>query len=108
MNNPYIIAFELLELILFLLCLGHAVRTGRAVVWQLLAGIAYGILLELLSLRQAQSYDYEQFSLMVFDVPLAIGIAWGNQLYAMRLFTDTTDLPEWSKPVSDALLNCLY
>lgn len=104
MLNPIFISFEILELLLFILCLRHALRHKDNSFHQLMAGVAYGLLLELISIYIGQGYSYPKFTLMALNVPLVIGIAWGNQLYAMRLFSDTTDLPEWCRPISDALL----
>jgi uncharacterized membrane protein len=102
--DPYFLTFELVEVAIFVLCLRHARRAGSGAVWQLFAGIVYGILLELVTIRQAHAYYYGQFTLMVLDVPLAMGIAWGNQIYSVRLFSNATTLPEWARPVLDALL----
>jgi hypothetical protein len=104
MPNLYFISFEILELILFLFCLRHAWRTGSAAIGQLLAGIIFGILLELTSMAVTQYYHYGQFTVMVLAVPLAIGVAWGNQLYAVRLISNATNLPGWARPILDALL----
>jgi hypothetical protein len=42
--------------------------------------------------------------MMILEVPLAIGVAWGNIVYSVRMFTDCTTLPGWARPVLDALL----
>ena len=44
--NLYFLSFELLVLLLFLICLRHAWQGGSWVVWQLLAGVLFGLLLE--------------------------------------------------------------
>lgn len=104
MPNPYFFSFEIVVIASFLLCLRHAWRAGGAAVWSLVAGVLFGVLLELATIRQLHAYRYGQFLLMVFDVPLAIGLAWGNMIYAVRTFTDASSLPEWARPVLDALL----
>jgi len=104
MPDPYFLTFEIIILLSFLLCLRHAWQAGGPAVWQLLAGVIFGVLLELATIRQLHAYRYGRFVLMVFDVPLAIGLAWGNMIYAVRTFTDATSLPEWARPVLDALL----
>lgn len=104
MPNPFFVGFELLEIFLFLLCLRHARRAGSAAIWRLLAGIIYGILLELATIRQLHIYQYGQFTLMVLDVPLAVAVMWGTLLYGVRLLSDATTLPEWARPMLDALL----
>jgi len=102
--NPYFLACELVTLVAFGLCLRHAARRGGPAVFQLFAGILFGVLLELATIRQLNAYQYGRFTLMVLDVPLAIGVAWGNIVYGVRAFTDGTSLPGWARPVLDALL----
>ena len=102
--NLYFVSFEITIIASFLLCLRHAWRAGGPAVWQLIAGVLFGVLLELATIRQLHAYRYGQFILMIFDVPLAIGLAWGNMIYAVRTFTDATSLPEWARPILDALL----
>ncbi|MBI4672723.1 MAG: carotenoid biosynthesis protein [Chloroflexi bacterium] len=104
MADPYFFVFELLMLFTFALCLRHAVRAGIAAALQLGAGILFGVLLELATIRQLNAYHYGQFTLMVLDVPLVIGVAWGCMIYSVRGFTNATSLPEWARPVLDALL----
>lgn len=89
---------------MFALCLRHAIQERGGSVWKLAAGIIFGLALELFSIWQYQGYSYGEFTLMILNVPLVIGVAWGNQLYAIRLYSDTTDLPARAKPVLDALL----
>ena len=104
MVNPYFISFELTMLVILALCFRHARRAGVPAIWQLFAGIAYGILLELVSIRQLHAYTYGQFTLMVLEVPVVIGLGWGIFIYGARLFSDATSLPEWARPILDALL----
>lgn len=104
MPDPYFLVFELVVLLTFVLCLRHAVRAGIAAVLQLGAGILFGVLLEIATIRQLDAYQYGQFTVMILDVPLAIGVAWGNMIYSVRWFTNATSLPEWARPVLDALL----
>jgi hypothetical protein len=102
--NPYFLTCELITLFAFLLCLRHAWRRGGPAVFQFFAGILFGILLELATIRQLHAYQYGQFTVMLLDVPLAIGLAWGNIVYSVRAFTDSTSLSPWARPVLDALL----
>ena len=96
MINPYFVVFELSILIVFILCFIHALRAGIAAVLQLLAGIGFGLLLELATIRQLDAYRYGHFTVMVLDVPLAIGVAWGCMIYSVRGFTNSLSLPEWA------------
>lgn len=103
-NSAYFVGFELLEAVIFLLCLLHAIQAGPLGVARLLPGIVFGLGLELITIYQTGVYHYGPFSVMVLEVPLAIGVAWANQLYGARLFSDATSLPQWARPILDALL----
>ncbi len=102
--NLYFFAFELLVLVLFLICLLNAWRRGSWVVWQLLAGVLFGLLLEWATIQQLDAYEYGNFLLMLGPVPLIIGVAWGTIIYSVRAFSDSTNLPECVRPVLDGLL----
>lgn len=104
MLNPYFLALEVLIAVLFGLALRHAWRRGPAVVWQLLAGVAFGLLLEWSTIQQLQAYEYGQFLLMLGEVPVMVGVAWGTIIYAVRLFSDSSTLPEGLRPILDGLL----
>src|SRR5947199_9956409 len=104
MPNLYFIVFELIVAALFVACLRHAARFGPARVWQLLAGVVFGLLLETATIQQLHAYRYGRFLLMVGDVPLMVGVGWGVIIYSARLFSDETNLPEWARPVLDGLL----
>lgn len=104
MPNPYFWTFELIVAGLFGLCARHAWLRGPAALWQLVAGALFGVLLELATLRQLNAYRYGLFTVMVLDVPLAIGVAWGAIIYSVRLLSDVTGLPGWARPLLDGLL----
>jgi hypothetical protein len=104
MPNSYFIIFELLIYLLFTICLTHARRQSWAAVWQLTAGVIFGLLLEWSTIQQFHFYTYGRFLIMLGDVPLPIGVAWGVIIYTARLFSDSTSLPEWARPVLDGLL----
>ncbi|MFZ2472543.1 MAG: carotenoid biosynthesis protein [Methanothrix sp.] len=102
--NLYFLAFELLVLVLFLISMLNAWQRGSWVVWQLLAGVLFGLLLEWATIQQLNAYEYGHFLLMLGPVPVIIGIAWGTIIYSVRAFSDSTNLPEWARPVLDGLL----
>ena len=104
MPNPYFLTLELLVLALFGLCVRHAWRGGPHVVWQLLAGVVFGVILEWTTLQQLHIYHYGRFLVMLGEEPLAVGVAWGCIIYSARLFSDASSLPEWARPVLDGLL----
>jgi hypothetical protein len=100
----YFITIELLIYFLFAVCLAHARRRGWTVVWQLFAGAAFGLLLEWSTIQRFHLYTYGRFLIMVGEVPLFIGVAWGVIIYSVCQFSDATSLPEWARPVLDGLL----
>lgn len=104
MPNLYFILFELMVYVLFAAALAHAWRKGPAVAWQLAAGVLFGVLLEWATIRQLHAYRYGRFLIMLGDVPLPIGVAWGTIVYSVRQFSDATSLPGWARPVLDGLL----
>ena len=89
MPNTYFIIFEIVIYIQFALCLRHALKHGTANLLKLFAGIAFGVLLELATIRQLNAYQYGQFMLMVLDVPLCIGVAWSCIIYAVMAVSYT-------------------
>jgi uncharacterized membrane protein len=102
--NPYFILFELDIYLQFALCLHHAWTHGIANLLRFLAGIIFGVLLELASIRQLHAYQYGQFLIMILDVPLCIGVAWSCILYSAMEFSEASSLPYWTRPLLDALL----
>lgn len=102
--NIYFTIFEILVFCLFGLCLRNAFREGWLSVLRLIAGIVYGILLELATIKQLDSYSYGHFLIMVDTVPVAVGVGWGIILYSAMLFSNNTKLPWFLRPILDALL----
>src|SRR6185369_5329383 len=104
MPNIYMLIFEIIIYILFALCFWHAWQSGFANILRLLAGAAFGVLLELATIRQLNTYHYGQFLLMVLDVPLCIGLAWSTIIYSAMEFSDSSNFPYWLRPILDGLL----
>ncbi len=104
MLNPYCVVFEIVLAVLLALCLRHAARLGPARVWQLVAGVLFGLVLEWATIQQLHAYRYGRFLIMLGDVPLMVGVGWGVIIYSARLFSDVSSLPEWARPLLDALL----
>ena len=104
MPNAYFIFFELTIYIQLAICLRHALKHGPAHLLKLSAGILFGVLLELATIRQLDAYHYGNFLVMVLDVPLCIGVAWSCIIYAAMEFSDGSSLPTWTRPVLDGLL----
>lgn len=104
MPHPFFAAFEIMLMGLFAVCLRHAARRGPATIWQLVAGVVFGLLLEWTTLQQLHAYRYGRFWLMLGQVPLMVGVAWGVIIYSARLFSDATRLPEWARPLLDGWL----
>ena len=104
MPTTYFILFELVIYIQFALCLHHAWKQGTAKVFRLFAGIIYGVVLELATIRQLDAYHYGQFLIMILDVPLCIGVAWSCIIYSSMEFSDASSVPYWARPILDGLL----
>jgi hypothetical protein len=104
MPNIYFVLFELIIYIQLALCLFHAWKQGTTYLLRLSAGILYGVLLELATIRQLHAYQYGEFLVMVLDVPLCVGIAWGCILYSVMEFSDASSVPYWARPILDGLL----
>ncbi len=103
--DPYFLLFELLMYGLLALSLYDARKQGWRVVWQVLAGVAFGVLLEWATIQQLHAYQYGQFLIMIAgEAPLAIGVGWSVIIYAARCYADATSLPRWAKPLLAALL----
>jgi len=104
--NPYFLTFELIMYGLLVWSLVDArKRIGWGGVWEVLAGVLFGVLLEWATIQQLHAYRYGQFAVMIAgEVPLAIGVGWGVIIYASRLYADGTTLPRWAKPFLAALL----
>jgi hypothetical protein len=100
MPNLYFILFEIIIYIQLGLCLGHALKHNvTANLLKLGFGILFGVALELATIRQLNAYEYGRFLLMVLDVPLCIGVAWGCIIYSVMEFSDASSLPYWFRPV---------
>ncbi len=104
MPNAYFTFFELIIYLQFALCLRHAWKQGTANLLRLLAGILFGVALELATIRQLHAYDYGQFLFMILDVPLCIGTAWSCIIYSSMEFSDASSVAYWARPVLDGLL----
>ena len=102
--NPYFTVFELLVLVLAIAGFWHAGQRGLPVVWQLLAGMLFGVLLEWATIQQLAAYEYGRFLIMIGEVPIVIGVSWGLIIYSVRLFSEATSLPGWARPLLVGLL----
>ena len=104
MPNIYFFLYEISLFLQFAICLPHAWKHGKANLLRLLTGILFGVLLELATIRQLNAYEYGQFIVMILDVPLGIGVAWGCILYSVMEFSDSSNLPYLLRPILDSLL----
>jgi hypothetical protein len=104
MPNAYFVIFELIIYLQLAICFQHAWRKGIANLLRLLAGILFGVALELATIRQLHAYNYGQFLFMILDVPLCIGIAWSCIIYSSMEFSDASSVAYWARPILDGLL----
>lgn len=76
---------------------------------QILAGSLFGVILEYMNVRVAETYTYStqffiQFGYAPDNIPIVIGLSWGLIIYACVQISDQVGLPEWSRPFLDGLL----
>src|SRR4030095_8918236 len=102
--NNYFILYEISLFLQLAICLPHAWKHGLPNLLRLFAGVLFGVSLELATIRQLHAYEYGQFFVMVLDVPLGIGVAWGCILYSVMEFSNASSLPYFLRPVLDGLL----
>jgi hypothetical protein len=76
----------------------------RARVVELIFGLIYGVLLEWMTLRQLQAYEYGQFLVMFDGAPLAIGLGWAVIIYSSMEFSSRLQMPALARPFLDGLL----
>ncbi|UCH26040.1 MAG: carotenoid biosynthesis protein [Trueperaceae bacterium] len=102
--------FEVMVLFLLVVCLYFGVRKKRlpatSVVLELTVFIIYGLSLESIAVA-AGFYEYAPFTVEVWLVPLVIGVGWGVIGFSAMWFSDSLNMPQWSKPFLDALLALL-
>ncbi len=97
--------FEVLMLILVILCFLHARNHGKARMSELFILIVYGVVLEELTILFFREYTYgRDFLLMVQDVPLAIGLGWAAIIYSAMETSDRLGIPASYRPMFDTLL----
>lgn len=102
MPEPIFLIFEITAYLLLVFCLRHALARGRAL--ELLAGVLYGLLLEIATITQLQGYHYGRFLIMFGEVPLCIGVGWGVILYSAMAISDSWNVLPVQRPFVDALL----
>lgn len=95
------IVSELLSYACLCACAWHASRQGsrrRARLIELMTGVAYGVLLEALTIAELHGYAYGRFLVMLGPVPLGVGVGWGIILYSGMEFAERLGLPRWAAP----------
>ena len=98
------LVFEVLVVGLTGLCLRHASRQGRRRVVEFVSGIAFGVVLEIVTIWQLNAYHYGRFLLMIGDVPLAVGMGWGAIIYSAMETARAWRVPTVAQPFVCALL----
>lgn len=101
--------FELMVFGLLGVCCWWCLTQRRAYVsagLELLAFILYGLAFESVAVA-AGLYHYAPFTFSLGHTPLVIGLGWAVIGIAVMGFSDSLNMPEWSKPFLDALLALL-
>ena len=102
--NPQYLIIELAVYVVSLLAVGHASKRSRWKLIELIASMLFGLLLEMLTMAQAQNYHYGRFAVMVGRVPLSVGVGWGLIIYSAMATSDNLRLRTAIRPLLDALL----
>ena len=103
------IAFELLSIVLFCLCLSHAFYRSNSTlsskwyVMELISATCFGLLLEYVDTHYFDAYHYGQFALNVFSIPVCIGLLWGVIIYTSMLTSDCWGIPLLAAPFADVI-----
>ncbi len=98
-------AVEIGALVLFGVAVVVAARSGRQRLIELLSASVYGLLLEQGDILIFGTYKYsEGFSIVVFDVPVVIGLCWAVIIYGSMRITDSLGVPRLAAAAGDALL----
>jgi hypothetical protein len=102
--------FEILGLILLILCAIYRIKKKDmptiSIIMELVVILAFGLSLEIIAVQLGR-YAYPPFNLMLFNVPLIIGIGWAVILFSTMWLTDSLKIPEWSRVFVDAFLALL-
>jgi hypothetical protein len=64
----------------------------------------FGFLLEWITLKQLHAYRYGQFLIMIDDAPLCIALGWAVIIYSSMEFSNRIQLPDYARPILDALM----
>jgi len=102
--SPYVLIFECLIAIVFVVCLWDARRRGGFALTELLWTGLYGFLLEWLTLKQLHAYHYGQFLILIDGAPLSVALGWGVVIYAAMRFSNRLQMEESLRPLLDVLL----
>ncbi|NJD77399.1 MAG: carotenoid biosynthesis protein [Candidatus Methanoperedens sp.] len=99
------VIFELLLVLVVILCFIHARNRGRSRLVELITLIVYGVILEELTILFFREYTYgRDFLLMVQDVPIGIGLGWAAIIYSAMETSDRLGIPASLRPLFDTLL----
>lgn len=104
--------FEILGVIFLFICGYFRIKKADMgvirVIMELFGIFLFGLLLEILAVSVGlYNYPPASFAMMVFNVPIIIGIGWSVILFSAMWFTDSLEMPEWSRVIFDAFLAVL-
>ena len=103
--------FEILGVVFLVICGVFRIKKADMgvirVIMELFGILIFGLLLEILAVSVGL-YNYPaSFAMIIFNVPLIIGIGWSIILFSTMWFTDSLEMPEWSRVIFDAFLAVL-
>ncbi len=104
--------FEILGVVFLVICGYFRIKKAdlgvTRVIMELFGILLFGLLLEILAVSIGlYTYPPALFAMMIFNVPIIIGIGWSVILFSAMWFTDSLEMPEWSRVIFDAFLAVL-
>ncbi len=103
-TDPYPV-IEAASLAVFAVACVAAAREGRQALVEVLSAAVYGLLLEQGDILIFGSYKYSSgFHIVIYDVPVAIGLCWAVIIYGAMRISEGLGLPVAARPALDALL----
>lgn len=82
----------------------QAARQSRFALLELGWMCCYGLLLEWLTIKVLHAYQYNQFLIMVDNIPLCIGLGWAIIIDSSMRFTDGLHMPNALRPIAASLM----
>lgn len=109
--NPIFVTFEFIIYLMFLVLVAVQFKKKKSSkrLFELGAGVVFGVLLEIINMAWGNTYEYGPgFLVYFFGAPLAIGVAWSILFHIAMSVSDVVGkrykIPQFARPIFDSLL----